>query len=160
MSDTAEPATVAEPAAAAIDLDAAPADPDPDTQPRKSRSELVAEIEALRAEVARLRAGEEPVAPHDPLTTGGHLLWVLGHSTAEMRQQLATLLVRSVAAAGRCAEQDHDTRLEFAQRRADTLGATVQHVRAEVERLDRTSGPEGRAVAMAVTYALLPAEHQ
>jgi hypothetical protein len=65
-----------------------------------------------------------------------------------------------VAAAGRCAEQDHDTRLRVAEHRADTLSATVQHVRAEVGRLDRTSGPEGRAVAMAVTYALLPAERQ
>jgi hypothetical protein len=158
MSDTDATATAPTPDAPAIDLDTP-------TPPQKSTSELVAELEALRAEVARLRAevarlraGEEPVAPHDPLSTGGHLLWVLGHATAEMRNSLATLLIRSVQAASRCSEEDHTTRIQIFQHRADAYGSTLEHARAETERLDRTSGPEGRAVAMSLRYALLPAE--
>lgn len=128
------------------------------TTPRKSRSELVAEVKALRAEVARLRSGEEPVAPHHAMTTGGHLLWVLGHVTAEMRNNLASILIRSMSAANRCAEEDHATRLGIHRQRLEVYRQAVEHARAEAKRLDQTSGPEGRAVAMAITYALLPAE--
>ncbi|MET8270711.1 hypothetical protein [Streptomyces sp. NPDC005096] len=70
MSDTAVPATDALPIDTR-DTDAAPVTDvadlledanTADTPRRKSRAELAAEVEALRAEVARLRAGEEPVA--------------------------------------------------------------------------------------------------
>jgi hypothetical protein len=125
--------------------------------PRKTRKELTAEVEALRAEVARLRAGEEPVDPHDPMTTGGHLLWVLGHATPEMREQLASLLVRSMTAAQMCAELNHANTVTFLRDRLELTSRAVKHAKEEAARLDRTSGPEGRAVAMALTYALLPA---
>jgi hypothetical protein len=126
-------------------------------EPRKTRKELAAEVELLRAEVARLRAGETPVDPHDPLTTGGHLLWVLGHATADMRVQLANHLVTSMTAAHLCFELDHDNTVAFLRHRMETLDASHAHAREEAARLDRTSGPEGRAVAMALTYALLRA---
>jgi hypothetical protein len=145
MSDTAPDTTIA-----AEEPDGTPV-PTP-----RSRESLEAEVVALRGEVARLRAGEEPVGPHDPLTTGGHLLWVLGHVTAEMRQHLAGLLIRSMRAASECAELDHATTIAVLQRRADGYSSVVAHARTEAERLQRTEGPEGRAAAMALTYALLP----
>jgi hypothetical protein len=128
-------------------------------EPRRTRRELTAELDLLRAEVARLRAGEEPCGPHDPMTTGGHLLWVLGHATADMRMQLAGLLVRSMAAASMCAELDHANTVAYLRNRLEALSTSYGHAQAEAARLDRTSGPEGRAVAMALTYALLPGAH-
>ncbi|MER7937855.1 MULTISPECIES: hypothetical protein [unclassified Streptomyces] len=153
MTDTAAPDTT-DPAP--VDQDqAAAADPADDGLRRKTRRELADEVRALRSEVARLRAGEEPVAPNDPISTGGHLLWVLGHSGADMRQRLAGLLVRSLAASSACLEGDHVTRITLLERGTATRQRTLDLVTEETARLDRTSGPEGRAVAMAVRYALL-----
>ncbi|MEU9925079.1 hypothetical protein AB0H51_27990 [Streptomyces griseoluteus] len=141
----------------APDTTAPPEEPDGTPVPApRSRESLEAEVVALRGEVARLRAGEEPVGPHDPLTTGGHLLWVLGHVTAEMRQHLAGLLIRSMRAASECAELNHATTIAVYRERSDAYGKVVAHARAEAERLQRTEGPEGRAAAMALAYALLP----
>lgn len=149
--------TVTETEAAALPVETDTEDTAAATEPRKTRRELAAEVELLRAEVARLRAGEEPVDPHDPLTTGGHLLWILGHATADMRMQLASVLVRSMAAAQMCAELDHANTVAFLRHRLEAVSASYAHAKEEAARLDRTSGPEGRAVAMALTYALLPA---
>jgi hypothetical protein len=171
MSETAPPAATEgietwdtpDPAPGALPIETDPeeaAEPAPATHRNKTRKQLAAEVEALRAEVARLRAGEEPVAPHDPLTTGGHLLWVLGHANADMRQRLADICVRSLKAAGVCAEANHETTIAVLRHRLSGHANAAQLARTEAERLDRTSGPEGRAVAMALTYALLPTAEQ
>lgn len=168
MSDTAaiegiETWDIPDPAPGALPIETdaeEAAEPAPPAHRNKTRKQLAAEVDALRTEVARLRGGEEPVAPHDPLTTGGHLLWVLGHATTEMRQRLADICVRSLKAAGACAEGDHETTIAVLRNRLAVHTNASQVARAEAERLDRTSGPEGRAVAMALTYALLPTAEQ
>lgn len=131
---------------------------DGEPMPGKSRTELVAEVETLRAEVARLRAGEEPIAPYEPMTTGGHLLWVLGHAPAPMRARLADRLVHAMRTASECGELNHTGAAAHHRRLIDSYRTTVDHVREEVARCERTSGPEGRAVALAISYALMPLE--
>ncbi|MEU5181212.1 hypothetical protein AB0G49_14280 [Streptomyces longwoodensis] len=155
MSDLAAPTDTGAPDAATDATDLLE-DPAPDV----TADELRAEVERLRGEVSRLRAGEEPVGPHEPITTGGHLLWVLGHVSAEMRQRLAGLLVRSTQTASVCAEADHERTISMLRQRTDAYAKTIEHSRTEADRLQRTGGPDARAVAMALTYALLPEVQQ
>jgi hypothetical protein len=131
---------------------------DDEPMPGKSRTELVAEVETLRAEVARLRDGEEPTAPYEPMTTSGHLLWVLGHAPAEMRTRLAERLVHAMRTASECGEHNHTGEAAHHRRIIDAYRTVFNRIREEVARLERTSGPEGRAVALAISFALMPLE--
>lgn len=133
-----------------------PAPVDSEAAPGNDRAGLEAEVERLRAEVARLRAGEEPVPPHATLETGGHLLWVLGHSPSEVRERLAAGVVHTLNTTHRCYMEDHTFRIAQYEHQNNTYRSALEHAREEAARLERRSGPEGRAVALAMTYALLP----
>ncbi|MGW0562870.1 hypothetical protein ACWDZ4_20180 [Streptomyces sp. NPDC003016] len=126
------------------------------SNPQPDAAALEREVRALRAEVARLRAGEEPVSPHAALETGGHLLWVLGHTAAEIRQKLAAGVVHMMGTADRCHMEQHVFRISEYKHQAETYRRAMEHAREEAARLERVSGAEGRAVALSMAYALLP----
>ncbi|MFF0754477.1 hypothetical protein [Streptomyces sp. NPDC004267] len=121
---------------------------------RRSPAELEAENALLRSEVARLRAGEEPCDLFQVMSTGAHLLWILGNSSADVRQQIAGAAVRAMETADRCVTLDHDNNVRFHRMRNARLEHVVEDTRAEARRLAAVSDGTGRGVAMALMLRL------
>lgn len=121
---------------------------------RKTYEELTAELERLRSEVARLRAGEEPAEIGQQLTTSGHLLWVLGESTPAMRAQLAANLLDCQKTAHACFEGDHERTLRRYRQRNERLEGRLLHAQKEARRMANVSSGAGRGVAMSLSWVL------
>ncbi|MFJ5142982.1 hypothetical protein [Streptomyces sp. NPDC088707] len=121
---------------------------------RRSPAELEAENALLRAEVKRLRAGEVPCDPFQPLSTGGNLLWVLGNSSADIRRDIAQSAVRAMEMAEHCAVQGHDVTLRSLRARTAHLEEVVERTRAEAKRLAAVSDGTGRGVALTLGFVL------
>ncbi|WP_404949071.1 hypothetical protein HFP70_35400 [Streptomyces sp. ARC14] len=124
---------------------------------RMTHVELTEELERLRAEIARLRAGEEPLEVGQRMTTGGHLLWLLGESPAEMRVRLAADLFAARQAADSCFASDHGRALRRFRLRTEQLEGRLQHARREAQRMAEVSNGAGRGVALSLSWLL--AEH-
>ncbi|MET9528188.1 hypothetical protein [Streptomyces coeruleorubidus] len=122
--------------------------------PGRDREELLAENARLRDEVRRLRAGEEPAELHEPITTGGHLLWALNYSSPEVRLRMARGLVGAMRDAQACFEQDHENRLRFVGQRAARFETVVRNATEEAHRLSEVSDGAGRGVALTIGLVL------
>lgn len=121
---------------------------------RRTHDELTEELERLRGEIERLRAGEEPAEVGQPLTTGGHLLWVLSESTAEMRIRMATDLLSSSRCAHACFEGDHTRSVRRLRQRNERLEGRLQHAQREARRMADVSTGAGRGVALSLSWVL------
>lgn len=121
---------------------------------RRDREALLAENARLRNEVARLRAGEEPAEPHQPVTTGGHLLWMLNHSAAEVRLSLATGLMAGARHSGVCFEGAHESRLRAGEEQQARMAAALRTAIEEARRLSEVSDGCGRGVALTLGFVL------
>ncbi|MFD3815187.1 hypothetical protein ACFWRZ_08975 [Streptomyces rubiginosohelvolus] len=124
---------------------------------RRTNEELTEEMNRLRAEIVRLRAGEEPLEVGQRMTTGGHLLWLLGESPAEMRARLAADLLAARQAADSCFASDHVRALRRSRRRTEQLERRLQHAQREAQRMAEVSNGAGRGVALSLSWLL--AEH-
>ncbi|MGA5411633.1 hypothetical protein ACPCSC_30800 [Streptomyces lavendulocolor] len=122
--------------------------------PGRDREQLLAENERLRAEVARLRAGEEPAELHQPVTAGGHLLWALNHSSPEVRLTMAGALLSAMRHSNDCFEGDHDTRLRLYKDRVARLEGALRAASEEASRLSEVSDGAGRGVALTIGFVL------
>ncbi|MEV0487292.1 hypothetical protein AB0I69_42670 [Streptomyces sp. NPDC050508] len=122
--------------------------------PGRDRADLEAENERLRAEIARLRAGEEPAETHQPPTTGGHVLWMLNNSTPETRVALAKSLLSAAKSGNACFEANHANHLRFYSERSSRLEATVRAGAEEARRLSEVSDGAGRGVALTIGFVL------
>ncbi|MFD7764138.1 hypothetical protein [Streptomyces microflavus] len=127
-----------------------------ETRPRVRRThdELTGELELLRGEIERLRAGEEPAEVGQPLTTGGHLLWVLGESTAEMRTRIAAELLGARGEAHACSEGAHTQSIRRLRQRNQQLEERLHHARQEAHRMAEVSTGAGRGVALSLSWVL------
>lgn len=122
--------------------------------PSRDREALLAENTRLRDEVTRLRAGEEPADLCQPITTGGHLLWMLNNSAPDVRVSIASGLLRSMEQANMCCEAGHETKLLHQEQHVTRLEATLQRARDEVRRLTEISDGAGRGVALTIGFAM------
>ncbi|AWI32631.1 hypothetical protein [Streptomyces tirandamycinicus] len=120
----------------------------------KVNAALADEVKQLRAEVARLRAGEEPIEPYEEMTSGGHLLWALGHAPAEIRLSVANGLVHSMNTAHRCGMENHQATIALNRRRIERLEAMRDRLHHEAKRQSQKGGPEARAVGLALSFVL------
>ncbi|MFD9248311.1 hypothetical protein [Streptomyces bottropensis] len=122
--------------------------------PTRDREALLAENERLRAEVARLRAGEEPAELHQPVTTGGHLLWALNSSSPEVRLMMANGLVGAMRHSHECFEAGHKSRLRYDGERLTRLEGALRAASDEARRLSEVSDGAGRSVALTIGFVL------
>jgi hypothetical protein len=122
--------------------------------PGRDRQELLAENARLRDEVARLRAGEEPAELHQPVTTGGHLLWALNHSSPDVRLSMAAGLVGAMRHSHVCFEAGHDGQLRHYRQRVDLLEDVLRSASEEARRLSEVSDGAGRGVALTMGFVL------
>jgi hypothetical protein len=123
-------------------------------EPGPDRQQLLAENVRLRAEVARLRAGEEPAELHQPVTTGGHLLWALNCSSPEVRLSMATGLVSTMRHSNVCFEANHEGHLQHYKQRVTRLEDALRSASDEARRLSEVSDGAGRSVALTIGFVL------
>ncbi|MGC4950975.1 hypothetical protein ACLQ2N_32885 [Streptomyces sp. DT224] len=122
--------------------------------PGPDRAGLEAENARLRDEVARLREGEEPADLHEPVTAGGHLLWMLNHSTAAVRLDLANGLMQAMRHSNACLESHHEGRLQRDAARLTRAESILHHAVQEARRLAVVSDGTGRGVALTMEFVL------
>lgn len=120
----------------------------------------MARAEEAEAEVARLRAGEEP--GRDPVAEPSPGQWIArwNASSADERLEVARRVIEDSARAARCFQMDHETRIVVADkmlaarlRVMNRSEATVARVRAESARI-RSVTPTWGPVADIIDAAL------